>query len=125
MNLYLLNKQINAIASNEKRTCSEQVRMCSLLQDVEALQCDITYDRANQSYLIQRNSVSATEMAPAEYDISELYKIFRKKLGKCKTVEDVVLFIKTVSDSDLLDYEKEQLKYLANDIYLGISEERG
>ena len=42
-----------------------------------------------------------------------------------KIIKDNKTLLNKKDLNGFLDYEKEQLKYLANDIYLGISEERG
>lgn len=54
MNLYVLNKQVNAIASKKGRTCSEQTRLCSMLQDAEAAGFKIHFDKGTQKYFIER-----------------------------------------------------------------------
>ncbi len=52
MNLYYLDKQINNLAAKRKRTCAEQTRLCSMLQDAQAAGCTISYDKELCKYNI-------------------------------------------------------------------------
>lgn len=50
MNLYYLDRVINNLASKQKRTCSEQIRMCEMLQDAEVAGCKISFDKNTNHY---------------------------------------------------------------------------
>ena len=52
MNLYYLDRVINNLASKQKRTCSEQIRMCEMVQDAEAAGYKVTFDKNTNRYSI-------------------------------------------------------------------------
>lgn len=52
MNLYYLDRVINNLASKKKRTCSEQIRLCEMVQDVEAAGYKVTFDKNINHYSI-------------------------------------------------------------------------
>lgn len=52
MNLYYLNRAVNALASKPGHTPSDCIRLAELLQDAEASGCRIEVDRMAKKYII-------------------------------------------------------------------------